>query len=58
MFIEVNNEDENFLSEHYRTTVHYSADYVGQSDAQSVSTFLLTFTFVQFMFFICEFCVP
>ncbi len=46
MFIEVNNDDENFLSEHYRTTVHYSADYVGQSDAQSVRTFLLAFTFV------------
>jgi len=39
MFIEVNNEDENFLSEHYRTTVHYSADYVGQSDAQSEADF-------------------
>ncbi len=37
MFIEVNNEDEEFLSSHYRTTVKYSEDYTGLGDAQSVS---------------------
>ncbi len=36
MFIEVNNDDEEFLSAHYRTTVKYSEDYKGVCDADSV----------------------
>jgi hypothetical protein len=40
MFIEVNNEDEHFLAKHYRNTVHYSCDYEGLEDAESVSSIL------------------
>lgn len=37
MFIEVNNEDEQFLARNYHTTVQYSVDYAGLNDASSVS---------------------
>jgi hypothetical protein len=36
MFIEVYNEDEQFLASHYRSTVQYSADYAGLCDISSV----------------------
>jgi hypothetical protein len=35
MFIEVNNDDEDFLATHYRATVENSADYTGR-DAEEV----------------------
>eukprot|EP01033_Poteriospumella_lacustris_P007119 gene7119-5122_t len=39
MFIEVYNEDEQFLASHYRSTVQYSADYAGLCDISSEMDF-------------------
>lgn len=37
MFIEVNNEDEKYLSDHCRSMVQFSADYEHRDHSQSVS---------------------
>jgi hypothetical protein len=45
MFIEVNSEDEKFLSGHYRSTVQYSCDYANHEDPeQSVIEVLIVYS--------------
>lgn len=55
MFIEVNNDDEQFLVSHYRTVMQYSDDYKGVN-ASSVSVaicFCIFYLFFANFIFVC-----
>jgi hypothetical protein len=56
MFIEVNSEDEKFLSGHYRSTVQYSCDYASHDDPeQSVREFFDFFFLIHHWYFFSNF---